>query len=188
MRNSVEFKDIWSEVNKALRLRIFYFNLNYNWEVGSTLAVVFPTSTVVTRPTLPPCLGQSDEVLDEHWEQSKLKLIDAGINVDSREAVCILVDFFVGKLGSWASNNATKINEFNTISALGAFMEVSYIIYENITTTEYFHPHSLIKQDQHDGSLLEYTRAFNCSYDYWKDDISLKATSMCYVKGINPYL
>jgi hypothetical protein len=145
MQNSVDLKQNCSEVTKALILRIVDFDLKYNWEVGSTLAVVLPTSILVTRPTLPPCLGESDEILDDHWEQSKRKLIDAGINANSREAVCILVDFFVGKLGSWASNNATKINEFNTISALGAFMEVSYIIYENITTTEYFHPHSLIK-------------------------------------------
>ena len=33
-------------------------------------------------------------------------------------------------------------------------------------------------------NLLEYTQAINRSYDYWKDDISLKATAVLYVKGI----
>jgi hypothetical protein len=184
MRNSVGSKEIWFEITKALRLRIFDFDLKYNWEVGSTLAVVHPTSTVVNRPSLPPCLGESDEILNNHWEQSKIKLIDAGINVNSREAVCILVDSFAGKLGTWASEKATLINELNTISALGAFMEVNYIINEDLAASEYVHLQYLIELNQNGESLTKYTRAFNCSYGYLKNDISLKAAAIWYIKGL----
>ena len=96
----------------------------------------------------------------------------------------ILVNSFAGKLGKWASDNAALINELNTLTALGAFIEVSYAINEDLAATEYFNLLSLIGLEQQSESLLEYTQAFNRSYDYWKNDISLKATSVLYVKGI----
>ncbi len=153
-----------------LRLRIFDFDLKHNWEVSSASAEVLPTSTVV--PTLPPCLGENDSILNDHWAESKILIINAGINVNSREAVRILVNSFAGKLGRWAFDNASLINELNTLSALGAFMEVSYVINEDLAAAEYFNLLFLIDLDKHSGSILEYTQAFNLSYDYWKNDIS----------------
>ena len=50
-------------------------------------------------PTLPPCLGENDSILDEHWAESKVKKKNAGINVNSGEAMRILVDSFARKLG-----------------------------------------------------------------------------------------
>ena len=81
-----------------LRLRMFDFDLKQNWEVGSTSAEVLPTSTVV--PTLPPCLGEDESILYDHWTESKAKIINAGININSREALRILLDSFAEKLGA----------------------------------------------------------------------------------------
>ena len=44
--------------------------------------------------------------------------------------------------------------------------------------------HSLIKLDQSDKSLHEYTQKFNSSYSYWKDDISVKVASYLYIGGL----
>ncbi len=44
--------------------------------------------------------------------------------------------------------------------------------------------HSLIKLDQSDKSLHEYTQKFNSSYSYWKDDISVKVASYLYIEGL----
>ncbi len=63
-------------------------------------------------------------------------------------------------------------------------MEVSYVINEDLAAAEYFNFLSLIDLDQHSGSLFEYTQAFNRSYDYWKNYISLMATTILYIKGI----
>jgi hypothetical protein len=41
-----------------------------------------------------------------------------------------------------------------------------------------------IKLDQIDKYLYEYTREFNSSFFYWKDDISVKATSYMYNGGL----
>jgi hypothetical protein len=184
MRNSIHFKETWSEIFKTFKLKIFDFDLMYNWEVGSILAVVLPTTTVINRPDLPPCLGESDEIFNNHWGQFKLKLIDAGINVNSREVVCILVDSFAGKLGTWASETTTLINELKSISALGAFTEVNYKINEDLAASEYVHLQYLIRLDQNGESLTKYTHAFNCSYGYLKNDISLKAEAIWYIKGL----
>ena len=44
--------------------------------------------------------------------------------------------------------------------------------------------YSLIKLDQFDKSLHEYTQEFNSSYSYWKDDISVKADAYLYIGGL----
>ncbi len=126
MRNSIYFNTIWSEVIEVLRLRIFDFDLKQNWEVGSASAEVLLTSTVV--PTLPLCLGENDNILNDHWAESKIQIINAGNIVNSREAVRILANSFERKLGRWAFDNASLINELNTLSALGALWRSAMLL------------------------------------------------------------
>ncbi len=61
---------------------------------------------------------------------------------------------------------------------------MSYVVNEDLAAAEYYNLLSLICLDQQSKSLLEYTQAFNRSYDYLKNDISLKATAILYIKGI----
>ena len=42
----------------------------------------------------------------------------------------------------------------------------------------------LIKLDQFDKSLHDYTQEFNSSYSYWKDDISGKAVANLSIGGL----
>ncbi len=63
-------------------------------------------------------------------------------------------------------------------------MAVIYVIDEDLAAAEYFNLISLLDLDQYGGFLLEYTRAYTRSYDYWKNDILLKATTILYIKGI----
>ena len=99
-----------SKVIKALRLRSFYCDLEEKWEVGSIFVIILLTLNAVTRPPLPPCMGEGDDILDEHLQRSIIKLKESEMSVDSYEVVCILVDSFARKLNSWASDNATSIN------------------------------------------------------------------------------
>ncbi len=135
-------------------------------------------------PTILPCQGKTDSILDDHWAESKILITNAGIDVNSRASVRIMVGSFTGKLGKWASDNASLINEFNTLQALGAFTEISYVVNEDLAAAEYYNLLSLIGLDQQSESLHEYTQAFNRSYDYLKNDISLKAAAILYIKGI----
>ena len=86
MWNSVDLNGIRCEVIKALRLRIFYYDLEANQDVGSTYAVLLPTSIVATRPPRLPCLGESDDILDNNLKWTKLKLNGSGIDVNARKA------------------------------------------------------------------------------------------------------
>jgi hypothetical protein len=102
----------------AIRLRICDYDLENNWVVISTHVVVMST-TEGSRLSLPLCLGESDEIIDDHWIHAKQKLKRARIYVNSREAVGILVDSFAEKkLGTWASDNVKLINDLNTVSSL----------------------------------------------------------------------
>jgi hypothetical protein len=92
MRNSVYLTNIWSGVIKALRVRICYYDLEGNFDIGSLSAVVLSPLTVPTRPPLLPCLGESDKILNDHLKQFKVKLKDSGIDVTWREVICILVN------------------------------------------------------------------------------------------------
>ena len=146
--------------------------------------MVVRSTTKVLRISPPHCSGESDEIIDDHWIHAKRKLKRTRIDINFREAVGILVDSFAEKLGSWASDNDKLINELNTVSALGAFIKHDYTITEDLVEAECFHLHSLIKLDQENGSLLEYTHAFNYSYGYLNNEISHKAASIWYIKGL----
>jgi hypothetical protein len=108
--NSLDLNNMWSEIIMAIRLRICNYDLGNNWSVGSTPVVVPPT-TKVLQISLPHCSGESEEIVDDHWIHAKRKLKRARIDINSREAVGILVDSFARKLGSWASDNSKLINE-----------------------------------------------------------------------------
>jgi hypothetical protein len=63
-------------------------------------------------------------------------------------------------------------------------MKLNYVVNEDLAGATYFQLNSLFGLDQHDGSLLEYARAFNCSCEYWKNDILLKAVVVLYIEWI----
>jgi hypothetical protein len=94
MRSSFDLNMFWSKATIAMKLRIFGFDLASNREVGSISKVTPFTSTVVPRFSLPSRMSESDEILDNYWEQPKLVLRDAGIIVYSREPINMFVDSF----------------------------------------------------------------------------------------------
>ena len=63
-------------------------------------------------------------------------------------------------------------------------MEVNYIINEDLAASEYAHLEYLITLDQNGESLTKYTHAFNYSYGYLKNEISLKMAAIWYIKGL----
>jgi hypothetical protein len=67
---------------------------------------------------------------------------------------------------------------------MDTFMDGNYMIEEGNVASECYHLHCLIKLDQNGESILDYTQAFNRSYDYWKTEISLKVAAIWYMKGL----
>jgi hypothetical protein len=72
------------------------------------------------------------------------------------------VSSFTGHLGNWAANHADEIFKLDRIDALTAYVRVSF----SNEDLEGMHFYSLIKLDQFDKSLYEYTQEFNSFYSY----------------------
>ncbi len=105
------------------------------------------------------CNGEDSEVLHDHLKQSKLKVKGFGVDPNSKEAVKIVVSSFTGSLGNWAANHADEVFKLSSIDALTAFVRVSF----SNRDLEGKNLYSLIKLDQGDKSLHEYTQEFNSS-------------------------
>jgi len=118
---------------------------------------------------------ENAEILHNHLKKSKLKIKGFGIDPNSREDVTVIVCSFTCHLGNWAAaDHADNILKLNNIDALTAYVHVRF----STEDLEGMNLHSLIiKLDQIDISLHEYTHEFSSSYPYWKDDISVKAAA-----------
>jgi hypothetical protein len=124
--------------------------------------------------------GENAEKIHNHLKQSKLKIKGFGLDPYSREVVTVVVSSFTGHLGIWAADHADEIFKLDIIDALNAYVHISF----SNKDLEGMNLYSLVKLDQFDKSLHEYTHEFNSSYSYWKDDISVKAAAYLYIGGL----
>jgi hypothetical protein len=69
-----------------------------------------------------PYLGENDDILHDHLKRAKIKVKNSGINVNSREVVCILVDYFAGRLGKWVSGRPSHIRKLNIVGVLVGYV------------------------------------------------------------------
>ena len=67
---------------------------------------------------------------------------------------------FTGRLGSWAADHADEIFKLDIIDALTAYVRVSF----SLDDLKGKYLYALIKLDQYDKFLHEYTREFKSSY------------------------
>jgi hypothetical protein len=70
MRNFLDLNNICSEIIMAIRLRIFEYYLDNNWAVVYSHVDV-PYTTEFSRLSLPLCLGENDEIMNDHWIHAK---------------------------------------------------------------------------------------------------------------------
>jgi hypothetical protein len=110
---------------------------------------------------LTPCTGEDAEELHAILNQSKLKVKGFGIDPNSREAVTVVVSSFTGKLGNCAAD-VDEIFQLKSIDALTAYVRAGFAN-EDLEGEKLY---SLIKLDQFDKSLHEYTQVFISSYSY----------------------
>jgi hypothetical protein len=177
MRDFSDSNKIWIESAKLLRSKVFDRDLLIKESVVNT----GPMANMARfLQKLEYCSGDNAEVLHNHLKQSKLKVQGFGIDPNSREAVTVVVSSFTGHLGNWAADHADEIFKLDSIDALTAYVRVSF----SNEDLEGMNLYSLIKLDQFDKSLHEYTQEFNSSYSYWKNDISVKVAAYLYIGGL----
>jgi len=104
------------------------------------------------------CTGENaDEILHDHFLNSKLKVKGFGVYPNSREAVMVVVSSFTGLLGNWAADHADEIFKLDSIDTLTTNVRVGFSN-EDLEGKSLY---SLIKLDQVDKSLHEYAQEFN---------------------------
>jgi len=162
---------------KILRSKIFDRDLQIKRSM-STIGLLANMSRFLHK--LEHCSGENAEKLHNHLKKSKLKIKGFGIDPISHEVDTVVVSSFTGHLGNWAADHADEILKLANIDALTAYIRVSF----SNEDLESMNLYSLIKLNQFDKSLREYTHEFNSSYSYWKDDISVKAASYLYIGGL----
>ena len=162
---------------KILRSKLFDRDLQIKGPMSTTCPLANMSRFL---QKLEHCSGENAEKLHDRLKQSKLKIKGFGIDPYSREAVTVIVSSFKGYLGNWAADHADEIFKLDSIDALTAYVRVSF----SNEDLEGMNLYSLIKLDQFDKSLHEYTQEFNSSYSYWKGDISVKVAAYLYLGGL----
>ena len=87
---------------------------------------------------------------------------------------------FTGHLGDWAAYHADEIFMLDNIDALTEYVRVNF----SNEDLEGINLYSLVKLDQFDKSLHDYTQELNSSYSYRKDDISVKTAAYWWIEGL----
>ena len=177
MRDHDDSNGIWAETIRIMKSKILdeAFQLP---DVSGRSGATANLSRFLQKLEL--CNGENPEILHDHLKQSKLKVKGFGVDPNSNEAVTIVVSSFTGSLGNWAADHADEIFKLDSIDALTAFVRVSF----SNEDLEGKNLYSLIKLDQGDKTLHEYTQEFNSSYSYWKDDIAVKVAVYLYIGGL----
>jgi len=110
-----------------------------------------------------------------------LKVKGFGVYPISREAAIVAVSSFTGQLGNLALPiTPTTLLSSTTLMRL-PHMPASLVPMKIWRLQNLY---ALIKLDQLDKSLYNYTHEFNSSLSFWKDDISIKAAAYTYIAGL----
>ena len=91
-----------------------------------------------------------------------------------------MVSSFTGKLGNWASDQSTEIYNLATVDDLIDYIRVSF----SIEDVEGNNLYILLRLEQGEKSLHDYTQEFNTSYAWWKKTIDIKAAVYMYIGGL----
>jgi hypothetical protein len=150
MRDHDDSNGIWAEIARIMKSEVSEEALQLPDSTGHPGA-----TTDLSRflQKLELCTGENPEILHYHLKQSKLKIKGFGVDPISKEVVTVVVSIFTGSLGNWAADHADEIFKLDTIDALTIYVCVSF----SNEDLEGKNLYSLIKLDQVDKSLNEYT-------------------------------
>jgi hypothetical protein len=177
MRDFSDENGLWAAVLTVLKTRVPAKDLDMNRHLLESTDTVNMSRFL---QKLEHCNGEDSTKLHNHFKQSILKIKGFGINPDSKQGVVVLVSSFTGKLGNWASDHSTEIYELTTIDDLIDYIRVGF----SIEDVEGKNLYILLRLEQGEKSLHDYTQEFNTSYAWWKKSIDIKAAVYMYIGGL----
>ena len=83
-------------------------------------------------------------------------------------------------MSNWTADHSDEIFKLDFIDALTAYVRANF----SNEDMEGNNLYSLIKLNHVDKSLYEYIQEFINSYNYWKDNISVKVAAYLYISGL----
>jgi hypothetical protein len=129
---------------------------------------------------LPNINGEDIAALDAHLAQAPMRLTAMGVDPNTKQASLILMSSFIGKLGHWAQQNTEALYSLTSVTQLVDLVRSSFVIKdyqaENLNL--------LIKLDQGNSDVPDYTRKFNDYYSFWKPEVSEKFGTYLYIMGL----
>jgi hypothetical protein len=103
-----------------------------------------------------------------------------GVDPNTKQASLIVMASFSGKLGHWAQHHTEALYNLNSVSQLTDFVRSSFVIKDY----QVEHLQHLVRIEQSNLDISEYTRKFNDSHSFWKSDISEKFSVYLFILGL----
>jgi hypothetical protein len=129
---------------------------------------------------LPNINGEDIAALDAHLAQAPMRLTAMGVDPETKQASLILMSSFIGKLGHWAQQNTEALYSLTSVTQLVDLVRSSFVIKdyqaENLNL--------LVKLEQGNSDVPDYTRKFNDYYSFWKPEVSEKFGTYLYIMGL----
>jgi hypothetical protein len=129
---------------------------------------------------LPNITGDDIASLDSHLAQAPMRLTTMGVDPETKQASLILMSSFTGKLGQWAQQNTEALYSLTSVTQLVDLVMSSFVIKGYQAENLNF----LVKLEQGNSDVPDYTQKFNDYYSFWKSDVSEKFGTYLYIMGL----
>ena len=119
---------------------------------------------------LPNVIGDDISELDAYLAYVPMRLTTIGIDPETKQASLILMSSFTRKLGHWAQQNTETLYSLTYVTQMVDLVRSSFVIKdyqaENVNI--------LVKLEQGNSDVPDYTRKFSYYYRFWKPEVSEK--------------
>ena len=109
-----------------------------------------------------------------------MRLTTIGVDPETSQANLILMSSFTGKLGHCAQQNIQALYSLTFVTQLVDLVRSSFVKKdyqaENLNL--------LVKLEQGNSDVPDYTQNFNDYYSFWKPEVSEKFVTYLYIMGL----
>jgi hypothetical protein len=130
---------------------------------------------------LPNVTGDDISALDARLAQTPMRLTTMGVDPETKQASLILMSSLTGKLGHWAQQNIEALYSLTFVTQLVDLVRSSFVIKDYQAESL----NLLLKLEQGNSDVPDYTRKFNDLYSFWKPEVSEKIGTYLYIMGLH---
>jgi hypothetical protein len=129
---------------------------------------------------LPNVAGDDIPSLDSHLVQAPMRLTTIGVDPETKQASLILMCSFTRRLGHKAQQNTGALSSLTFVTQLVDLVRSIFLLKDYQAENLNF----LVKLEQGNSNVPDYTRNFNDYHSFWKSEISKKNGTYLYIMGL----